>query len=319
MPDSTPDPAMPDSPRGPALPGSTPDPTPRPSRPPIPRRVLQFIAGEFRPSESGRYQDMVLANGECAATVALGSPGDISAAVRAASGAATGWAGLAGHQRGEALYRVAELLANPHPQPPIDSDAAADLWLWYTGWADKTDQAYGLAGRAGPVGRPGPLDWPHASLPSPVPLGVIAAVVPCELGLIGLVDAIAPGLVAGNAVVALVDHQQPLAAAALAGILATAGLPRGVVNLVVGRTGELAETLATDPGVAAVDLSGINDPEFALRLEAAAMIKFKRLLRWSTAALTPAAGRPTSPSPAARVDRIAAALKTKTVSSSIGF
>lgn len=260
---------------------------------------------------------MISDGGDLVGTVALGSSGDVAAAVRAASAAAPGWAETGGYQRGLALYRVAELLQERRAEfTAIDMDAVIDLWLWYVGWADKLGHVGGLSGRVGPGGAG---HGPCLGGSGPVPVGVVGVVVPDDPGLIGLVASVAPAIVAGNAVVALVSERCPVTAAAFATVLAASALPPGVVNIVTGRIDELAQALATHPGIAAVDLCGINDPEFAMRLAATAMIHLKRTSRRPAPPSDPGTCRPTSASPMAGIERIASLTKAKTVSPSIGL
>jgi acyl-CoA reductase-like NAD-dependent aldehyde dehydrogenase len=229
-----------------------------------------FIGGKFPRSESGRSYLVQDAN------VALGSRKDVRDAVVAARAAVKGWAGTTAYNRGQILYRVAEMLEGRRDQfvglglSPAEVDEAIDRWVWYAGWADKIVQVYGNAN---------PVAGPYFNLSSPEQTGLVGVVAPADSALLGLVSVVAPAIVTGNTVVVLAAEQAPLAAITLAEVLATSDLPGGVVNLLTGRVAETAPWLASHADVNAIDLTGVTDPELARSLEEAAAGNLKRVLR----------------------------------------
>ncbi|BCJ58626.1 aldehyde dehydrogenase family protein [Micromonospora endophytica] len=229
-----------------------------------------FIGGKFPRSESGRSYLVQDSN------VSLASRKDARDAVVAARAAGKGWAGATAYNRGQILYRVAEMLEGRREQfvalgvPGDEIDAATDRWVWYAGWADKLPQVYGGAN---------PVAGPYFNLSAPEPTGVVAVVAPAEPALLGLVSVIAPAIVTGNTVVVAASPAAPLAAVTLAEVLATSDLPGGVVNILTGRLAETVPTLAAHMDVNAIDLTGVTDPELAADLEVKAAENLKRVLR----------------------------------------
>ncbi|MGN9807911.1 aldehyde dehydrogenase family protein [Micromonospora sp. BQ11] len=229
-----------------------------------------FIGGKFPRSESGRSYLVQDAN------VSLASRKDARDAVVAARAAVKGWAGATAYNRGQILYRVAEMLEGRREQfvalgaPADEVDAAIDRWVWYAGWSDKLSQVYGGAN---------PVAGPYFNLSSPEPTGVVAAVAPESPALLGLVSVIAPAIVTGNTAVVAASPSAPLAAVTLAEVLATSDLPGGVVNILTGRIAETAPTLASHMDVNAIDLSGVTDADLAADLEVKAAENLKRVLR----------------------------------------
>ncbi|MEV0328449.1 aldehyde dehydrogenase family protein [Micromonospora echinospora] len=246
------------------------------AKPPAPQRVAVrktyklFIGGKFPRSESGRSYPVQNAN------VALSSRKDVRDAVVAARAAVKGWSGATAYNRGQILYRVAEMLEGRREQfvalgvPGDEVDAATDRWVWYAGWSDKLPQVYGGAN---------PVAGPYFNLSAPEPTGVVGVVAPERPALLGLVSVIAPAIVTGNTVVVLASPTEPLAAITLAEVLATSDLPGGVVNLLTGRVAETAPPLAGHMDVNALDLTGVADSELAADLEVAAAQNLKRVLR----------------------------------------
>ncbi|MFY1634156.1 aldehyde dehydrogenase family protein [Solwaraspora sp. WMMB335] len=229
-----------------------------------------FIGGKFPRSESGRTYPVQEAN------VALASRKDLRDAVVAARAAVKGWSGATAYNRGQILYRVAEMLEGRREQfvtlgePAAEVDAAIDRWVWYAGWSDKLPQVYGGAN---------PVAGPYFNLSAPEPTGVVGVVAPAQPSLLGLVSVVAPVIVSGNTAVALASPTRPLAAVTLAEVLATSDLPGGVVNILTGRIAETAPWLASHLDVNALDLTGVTDPELATELEQAAAGNLKRVLR----------------------------------------
>ncbi|RKR88581.1 aldehyde dehydrogenase family protein [Micromonospora pisi] len=229
-----------------------------------------FVGGKFPRSESGRTYLVQDSN------VSLASRKDVRDAVVAARAAVKGWAGATAYNRGQILYRVAEMLEGRRDQfvalgcSPAEVDEAIDRWVWYAGWSDKIMQV---------LGNPNPVAGAFFNLTIPEQTGVVGIVAPPESPLLGLVSVIAPAMVTGNAVVVLADEQAPLAAITLAEVLATSDLPGGVVNLLTGQAAETAPWLASHADVNALDLTGVTDPELARSLEQAAAGTLKRVLR----------------------------------------
>jgi acyl-CoA reductase-like NAD-dependent aldehyde dehydrogenase len=149
-------------------------------------------------------------------------------------------------------------------------DAAIDRWVWYAGWSDKVAQVYGNTN---------PVAGPFFNITSPEPTGIVAIVAPAESSLLGLVSVVAPAIVTGNTCVVLASEERPLPAITLAEVLATSDLPGGVVNLLTGRTAEVAPWLASHLDVNAIDLTGVADPAFGTELEVGAAENLKRVLR----------------------------------------
>lgn len=215
-------------------------------------------------------------DGEFLANAALASRKDVRDAVVAARAAAGTWAGATAYNRGQILYRVAEMLEGRRGQfvdlgeEPSTVDATIDRWVWYAGWSDKIAQVYGAAN---------PVAGPYTSLSTPEPTGVVGIVAPADSALLGLVSVIAPAIVTGNTVVVLASERQPLPAMTLAEVLATSDLPGGVVNLLTGKVAETAPWLASHMDVNAIDLCGVTDPALAAEGEAAAAENLKRVVR----------------------------------------
>jgi acyl-CoA reductase-like NAD-dependent aldehyde dehydrogenase len=237
---------------------------PEPTRLAVRKTYKLFVGGRFPRSESGRSYQVDGVN------AALASRKDVRDAVVAARKAFPGWSGATPYNRGQVLYRVAEMLEARRAEFPVGVDAAIDRWVWYAGWADKVAQAYGNAN---------PVAGPFFNLSAPEPTGVVGVVAPPEEPLLGLVSVIAPAIVTGNTVVVLVSEPHPLPAITLAEVLATSDLPGGVVNLLTGRPAETAEWLAGHDDVNALDLTGITDPDLAVRLERLAAENLKRVIR----------------------------------------
>ncbi|MEH1125922.1 aldehyde dehydrogenase family protein [Micromonospora sp. CPCC 206061] len=229
-----------------------------------------YVGGKFPRSESGRSYLVQDSN------VALASRKDVRDAVLAARAAVKGWSGATAYNRGQILYRVAEMLEGRRDQfiglgeVPADVDAAIDRWVWYAGWSDKIAQVYGSAN---------PVAGPYFNLSAPEPTGVVGVVAPPESPLLGLVSVVAPAIVTGNTVVVLASEGRPLPAVTLAEVLATSDLPGGVVNILTGRVAETGPWLAAHMDVNAVDLTGVPGADLARSLEEAAADNLKRVVR----------------------------------------
>ncbi|MFE1936606.1 aldehyde dehydrogenase family protein [Streptomyces sp. NPDC059474] len=243
-----------------------------------------FVGGKFPRSESGRVYEVTTAKGQWLANAPLASRKDARDAVVAARKAFGGWSGATAYNRGQILYRVAEMLEGRRDQfvaevadgeglakakATAQVDAAIDRWVWYAGWSDKTAQ---IAGSANPVA------GPYFNLSSPEPTGVVTLLAPQDSSFLGLVSVIAPAIVTGNTAVVVASEKSPLPALSLAEVLATSDLPGGVVNILSGRTAEIATPLAAHQDVNAIDLAGA-DAELAVELEKASAENLKRVLR----------------------------------------
>ncbi|GAA0488020.1 aldehyde dehydrogenase family protein [Streptomyces olivaceiscleroticus] len=245
-----------------------------------------YVGGKFPRSESGRVYEVTDSKSNWLANVPLASRKDARDAVVAARKAFGGWSGATAYNRGQILYRIAEMLEGRREQfvaevadaeglskakAAAQVDAAIDRWVWYAGWSDKIAQ---VAGGANPVA------GPYFNLSTPEPTGVVAVLAPQESSFLGLVSVIAPAIVTGNTVVVVASERAPLPALSLGEVLATSDLPGGVVNVLSGRTAEIAGPLAAHQDVNAIDLAGVSgDAEEATALETAAADNLKRTLR----------------------------------------
>ena len=243
-----------------------------------------YVGGAFPRSESGRSYEVRGAGGEFLANVALGSRKDVRDAVVAARKAHAAWAKATAYLRGQVLYRAAEMMEGRRGQLALavaaaegvgsgDAasavDAAVDRMVWYAGWSDKLAQ---VAGGANPVA------GPYFNFSIPEPTGVVGVLAPESSSLVGLVSVLAPVIVSGNAAVVVASEDRPTPAVELAEVLATSDLPGGVVNILTGRTAELAPVLAAHRDVEALDLAGAPEA-LEVDLEAAAAGNVKRVLR----------------------------------------
>ena len=223
-----------------------------------------YVGGAFPRSESGRsYPVHAAKGGDLLAWAAQASRKDVRDAVTAARGAVSKWSGATAYNRGQVLYRVAEMIegrAGQFAEQVVQAeglsaaaarrtvDAVIDRWVWYAGWPDKVAQ---VAGAANPVA------GPYFNFSVPEPTGVVAVIAPADSSLLGLVSVLAPVIATGNAAVVVVSEERPLPAITLGEVLATSDVPGGVVNLLTGRTAELAPVLAGHYDVNAIDLTGV--------------------------------------------------------------
>jgi acyl-CoA reductase-like NAD-dependent aldehyde dehydrogenase len=272
-----------------------------------------YLGGAFPRSESGRSYPISSHKGELLAHAAQGSRKDLRDAVLAARKAFPGWSSATAYNRGQVLYRVAEMLEGRREQFAAEVsaaeggstknalavvDEAIDRWVYYAGWADKYAQ---VAGGTNPVA------GPYFTFSLPEPTGVVGIVAPQDSSLLGLVSVLAPALTTGNTVVVIGSETRPLPAVSLTEVLATSDLPGGVVNLLTGRVAELAPWLASHRDVNALDLTGIAASERAA-LQVAAADNVKRVF---IPASTDWAQEP-------GISRLGAFVETKTVWHPIG-
>ncbi|MFF3408554.1 aldehyde dehydrogenase family protein [Streptomyces sp. NPDC002742] len=267
-----------------------------------------YVGGKFPRSESGRVYEVSDSKGKWLANAPQSSRKDARDAVVAARKAFGGWSGATAYNRGQVLYRVAEMLEGRKEQfvrEVADAeglskakaaavvDAAIDRWVWYAGWTDKIAQV---------VGGGNPVAGPFFNLSSPEPTGVVTVLAPQESSFLGLVSVIAPVIATGNTVIVIASEKSPLPALSLGEVLATSDVPGGVVNILSGRTAEIAAPLAAHQDVNAIDLAGA-DEVLAKELEIAAADNLKRVLR----------PQPVDYARTPGTERLTAFLETKTV------
>jgi acyl-CoA reductase-like NAD-dependent aldehyde dehydrogenase len=274
-----------------------------------------YIGGKFPRSESGRSYEVTDSKGHFLANPALASRKDARDAVIAARAAFGPWSGATAYNRGQVLYRVAEVMEGRREQLASEVaaaegltrrraetvvDAAVDRWVWYAGWTDKLAQV---------VGGANPVAGPFFNFSVPEPTGVVAVVAPQRSSLLGLVSVLAPVIATGNTAVVVASRTMPLPAVTLSEVLATSDVPGGVVNILTGAPWEMAPWLASHMDVNAIDLAGSGLD--AADLERAAADNLKRVRRpveadfdWTT---EPGIGR------------LTAFLETKTVWHPVGL
>ena len=277
-----------------------------------------YIGGAFPRSESGRSYVVNDSKGRFLANASHASRKDARDAVQAARKAFGGWSTRTPYNRGQVLYRVAEVLEGRRSQlvdeaqrsegtSKRQAEAAVDLsvdrLVWYAGWADKIAQV---------VGGTNPVAAPFFNFSVPEPTGVVAVLAPQGSSLLGLVSVVAPVIVTGNTCVVTASADRPVPAVTLAEILATSDVPGGVVNILTGSLADTAPWLASHMDVNALDLTGAaGDPDRARQLEEAAAENLKRVVR------PPAAEPDWTRDPG--LDRMTAFLETKTVWHPIGI
>jgi acyl-CoA reductase-like NAD-dependent aldehyde dehydrogenase len=243
-----------------------------------------YIGGAFPRSESGRSYLVSAADGTPLANACRASRKDLRDAVRAARKAADGWAAKTAMNRGQVLYRVAELMEGRREQFVAEVaaaegireaaartvvDRAIDRWVWYAGWADKISQVLGSSN---------PVAAPYFNFTIPEPTGVVGQVAPEQSSLLGLVSRLAPPIVTGNAVVVIASESRPLPAITLSEVLATSDVPGGVVNIITGLKRELVPIMAAHADIDAIDVWGVPD-ELRTDVELAAADDIKRISR----------------------------------------
>jgi acyl-CoA reductase-like NAD-dependent aldehyde dehydrogenase len=244
-----------------------------------------YIGGAFPRSESGRSYVVNNAKGKFLANASQASRKDARDAVVAARKAFGGWHARTAYNRGQVLYRIAEVMEGRHQQFSLEVsqseglsiskaravvDASIDRWVWYAGWADKLAQV---------VGSSNPVAGPYFDFSLPEATGVVAVLAPQDSSLLGLTSVIAPAIVSGNTVVAVSSYERPLPAVTLGEVMATSDVPGGVVNLLTGSASEIGPWLASHDDVNAIDLCGITSDDEARDLEIAAAGNLKRVRR----------------------------------------
>ena len=238
------------------------------SRLPVKKTYKLYVGGEFPRSESGRTYEAQGAN------VARASRKDLRDAVRIARQAFPKWAGMTAYNRGQVLYRIAEMMEARRAEfaelcsGPKEVDRSIDRFVWYAGWSDKLAQVLGSSN---------PVAGPYFNFTVPEPTGIVGILAPEDPPLAGLVSRLAPAIVGGNVTVVVASESSPLAAIELAEVLATSDVPGGVVNLLTGHRDELASVLAGHMDVNALDLGGADGQ--VEELERLAADSVKRVVR----------------------------------------
>jgi acyl-CoA reductase-like NAD-dependent aldehyde dehydrogenase len=233
-----------------------------------------YINGAFPRSESGRIYEVTDAKGNFIANPAMASRKDLREAVVAARAAQPGWAKATAYNRGQILYRIAEMLEGRADQIAAEISAtsgatpkkaheqlmaAIDRWVWYAGWSDKLAAAFGSTN---------PVAGPYYNFTIPEAQGVIA-VAPSD-NFLSFIDAIAPVITSGNSVIALVPGASAVPAMTFAEVLATSDLPHGVINILTGSHDELAPWAVSHMDIDGMDISGIDKKKRTALKEAAA-------------------------------------------------
>jgi acyl-CoA reductase-like NAD-dependent aldehyde dehydrogenase len=233
-----------------------------------------YVNGAFPRSESGRTYEVTDTRGHFLANAAWASRKDARDAVVAARGAFPTWSAATAYNRGQVLYRVAEMVEARTAEfaalcsGPDEVERAIDRIVWYAGFADKLAQL---------IGSSNPVAAPYFNFTIPEPTGVVATLAPPEPALEGIVSRVAPAIVGGNTVVVVASEPSPLAAIELAEVLATSDVPGGVVNILTGVQSELAPWLAGHMDVNAIDLTGADGD--TAELERLAAENVKRVVR----------------------------------------
>ncbi len=293
-------------------------PTTAPTRLEVRKTYKLYVGGKFPRSESGRSYEVSDHKGRFLANASQASRKDARDAVVAARAAFPGWAGATAYNRGQVLYRVAEVMEGRFDQFAADVAAAEgltptraraavaaaiDRWVWYAGWTDKLAQV---------LGGLNPVAGPYFDISAPEPTGVVAVLAPQASSLLGLVSVVAPVVVSGNTAVVITSADRPLPAVTLAEAMATSDVPGGVVNVLTGQAAEIAPWLASHGDVNAIDLTGAADAAGVVwgELEAAAADTVKRVVRpGGTGAAAVEPDWATTPD----LGRVRAFLETKTV------
>ena len=223
-----------------------------------------FIAGAFPRSESGRVYEIKGANKKFIANPAMASRKDLRDAVVAAKAAQSGWANATAFNHGQILYRIAEIMQGRSEQfvdeicalegvsnkaAKTQVDEAIDTWVWYSGWCDKLSSVTGSLN---------PVSGPFYNFTTPEPLGVVAVFAESKPSLLGAVRTLAPVLAGGNTSVLIASESYPLPAITLSEALATSDLPAGVVNILTGKTAELAPWVGSHMEIDGVDVAGLS-------------------------------------------------------------
>ena len=245
-----------------------------------------FIGGAFPRSESGRVYEIKGANKKFIANPALASRKDLRDAVVAAKAAQSGWANATAFNRGQILYRVAEIMQGRNDQfideicalegvttkvAKVQVEEAIDTWVWYSGWCDKLSSVTGSLNQ---------VSGPFYNFTTPEALGVVAIFAENKPSLLGVVRTLAPVIASGNSAVLIASESYPLPAITLSEVLATSDVPGGVVNILTGKITELAPWVGSHMEIDGVDVAGLSKKqEEELKLVGADNLK--RIFRFS--------------------------------------
>ena len=247
-----------------------------------------FIGGAFPRSESGRVYEVKGVNKKFIANPALASRKDLRDSVVAAKSAFPGWCSATAFNRGQVLYRIAEIMQGRIEQfveeicaleglstkaAKSQVEEAIDTWVWYSGWCDKLSSISGSLNQ---------VSGPFYNFTSPEPLGIIAVFAENKPSLLGAVRTIAPVISGGNTVVLVASENYPLPAITLSEVLATSDLPAGVVNVLTGKTSELAPWVASHMEIDGVDVAGLSKKEEE-ELKLVGAENLKRVFRFKNA------------------------------------
>jgi acyl-CoA reductase-like NAD-dependent aldehyde dehydrogenase len=223
-----------------------------------------FIGGAFPRSESGRVYEIKGANKKFIANPSLASRKDLRDAVVAAKSAQPGWANATAFNRGQILYRIAEIMEGRSEQfvdeicalegvtnkvAKTQVEAAIDTWVWYSGWCDKLSSVTGSLNQ---------VSGPFYNFTTPEPLGVVAIFAENKPSLLGVVRTLAPVLAGGNSAILIASENYPLPAITLSEALATSDVPGGVVNILTGKSAELAPWVGSHMEIDGVDVAGLS-------------------------------------------------------------
>jgi acyl-CoA reductase-like NAD-dependent aldehyde dehydrogenase len=244
-----------------------------------------YINGEFPRTESGRFYAVKSKGGELLANACRGSRKDLRNAVQAARKAFPGWSGKTAYNRGQILYRIAEVCESrgaeladelrnqgaTAAEARREVERIVDRWVYYAGWSDKYPQVFGSVN---------PVAGPYYNFTVPEPTGVVGVVSPEEPSLLGLISRVAPAIVGGNTVVAITSESKPLAAITLGEVFETSDVPGGVINLISGIKSELIPWLASHMDVNAIDITGVGE-ELSGNVQKTAAENVKRVVQWS--------------------------------------
>jgi acyl-CoA reductase-like NAD-dependent aldehyde dehydrogenase len=241
-----------------------------------------FIGGAFPRTESGRTYEVKNSKGDFIANPCMASRKDLKDAVVAARAAQSGWSQATAYNRGQILYRMAEMLEGRTEQfvseiseltgvtvkkAHDEVEQSIDLLVWYAGWTDKISALDGATN---------PVAGPYYNFTIPEALGVVGFIAPKKSALLGFIAGIAPIIASGNTVIALASENAPLPAMSLAEVIATSDVPGGVVNILTGKTAELAPWFASHMDIDGLDITGL-DSKFVADIKIAGAQNLKRI------------------------------------------
>ena len=246
-----------------------------------------FIGGAFPRSESGRSYQIQDSKRNFIANPAQASRKDLRDAVLAAKNSQAQWSSATAYNRGQILYRIAEIMEGRSDQFIAEIVAlegttpkaalkqvqeAIDTWVWYAGWTDKISST---------AGSTNPIAGPYYNFTIPEPLGVVGIFAEQKSSLLGVVRGLAPVLASGNSAVVVASERRPLPAITLSECCATSDVPPGVINILTGVTSELAPWMASHMEVDGIDISGL-DPKSDAEIRRSGTENLKRIHRFKS-------------------------------------